>query len=70
MKALFSIIVTFTLAALVLMGSSGTFVGLNASRDVKVAVVPHDNEYLGFDCEDATPRSWRLTPTTGLTSTR
>ncbi len=40
MKALFSIIVTFTLAALVLMGSSGTFVGLNASRDVKVAVVP------------------------------
>lgn len=65
MKALFSIIVTFTLAALVLMGSSGTFVGLNASRDVKVAVVPHDNEYLGFDCEDGYAAVVEVNPNNG-----
>lgn len=52
MKALFSIIITFALASLILVGSSGTFVNFEASREVKVAVVPHDKEYLGFDCED------------------
>ena len=52
MKALFSIIVTLALASLILVGSSGTFVSFEASREVKVAVVPHDKEYLGFDCED------------------
>ncbi|ASJ03878.1 hypothetical protein [Thermococcus barossii] len=52
MRALFSIIVTLALASLILVGSSGTFVSFEASREVKVQVVPHENEYLGFDCED------------------
>ncbi|ASJ15435.1 hypothetical protein [Thermococcus radiotolerans] len=52
MKALFSIIITLALASLILVGSSGTFVSFEASREVKVQVVPHENEYLGFDCED------------------
>ncbi len=52
MRALFSIIITLALASLILVGSSGTFVSFEASREVKVQVVPHENEYLGFDCED------------------
>ncbi|WP_206204313.1 hypothetical protein [Thermococcus sp. LS1] len=52
MKALFSIIITFALASLILVGSSGTFVSFEASREVKATVVPHDKEYLGFDCEN------------------
>lgn len=52
MKALFSVIITFALASLILIGSSGTFVSFEASREVRVQVVPHEREYIGFDCED------------------
>ncbi len=52
MKALFSVLLTFALASLILVGSSGTFVKFEASREVKVQVVPHEQEYIGFDCED------------------
>ncbi|WP_198300063.1 hypothetical protein [Thermococcus sp. P6] len=52
MKALFSIILTLSLASLILVGSSGTFVSFDASREVKVDVVPGDNGYLGLECVD------------------
>ncbi|MDK2913721.1 MAG: hypothetical protein PWQ79_636 [Thermococcaceae archaeon] len=49
MKAL--ILVIF-LGSMMVIGSSGTFVSFGANREVRVNVVPHENEYLGFDCED------------------
>ena len=47
-----SVILVIALASLILIGSSGTFVSFNAPREVKVSVVPHEKEYLGFDCEE------------------
>ncbi|NJE42848.1 hypothetical protein [Thermococcus sp. GR6] len=52
MKSIFSVILTFALASLILMGSSGTFVSFDATREVRVNVVPHEEEYIGFLCED------------------
>lgn len=51
MKAL-AILITFAIALMILVGSSGTFVEFGASREVRINVVPHEKEYLGFDCED------------------
>ncbi len=38
-------------ALLIIIGSSGTFVGLNAIREVRMNVVSHSGEYLGAVCE-------------------
>ncbi|NJF26161.1 hypothetical protein E3E29_11075 [Thermococcus sp. Bubb.Bath] len=48
---------TFILAALVLgalliVGSSGNFRKYESTRGIMVSIVPHDQEYMGFGCED------------------
>ncbi|WP_456450773.1 hypothetical protein, partial [Palaeococcus sp. (in: euryarchaeotes)] len=50
MRKILPIILVLALSSLILIGSSGTFVYFEAGREVKVAVVPHDKEYLAFTC--------------------
>lgn len=50
MRKLIPVILLLLLSSLIVIGSSGTFVYFNAEREVKVAVVPHDEEYLSFMC--------------------
>ncbi|AEK73022.1 hypothetical protein GQS_05610 [Thermococcus sp. 4557] len=52
MRGIIAVLITIALASLVIVSSSGTFVSFGATREVKVQVVPHEQEYLGFDCED------------------
>ncbi|AFL94960.1 hypothetical protein CL1_0755 [Thermococcus cleftensis] len=52
MRGIIAVLITLTLASLVIVSSSGTFVGFDATREVKVQVVPHEQEYIGLDCED------------------
>jgi len=51
-RGAFAVMLTFILASLILIGSSGTFVSLNTAREVRVSVVPHEKEYLGFLCDN------------------
>jgi len=46
MRKLIPVILMLLLSSLIVIGSSGTFVYFNAEREVKVAVVPHDREYI------------------------
>ncbi len=50
MKKILSVILLFLLASLMIIGSSGTFVQFTTDREVRINVVPHDNEYLAFTC--------------------
>jgi len=52
MKKLLAVIFSLFMVSLILIGSSGTFVSFNAAREVRVNVVPHEEEYLGFMCDD------------------
>jgi len=52
MRKIIGIIFGLLMASLIFIGSSGTFVSFNAVREVRVNVVPHEDEYLGFMCED------------------
>ncbi|WP_179192974.1 DUF11 domain-containing protein [Thermococcus litoralis] len=52
MRKLIPVILLLLLSSLIVIGSSGTFVYFNAEREVKVAVVDHDEEYLSFMCYD------------------
>ena len=52
MRKILGIVFGLFMASLILIGSSGTFVSFNAAREVRVNVVPHGEEYLGFMCED------------------
>jgi hypothetical protein len=40
------------LSSLIIIASSGKFTYFEAERDLKVAVVPHDLEYINFQCQD------------------
>ncbi|WP_237705154.1 hypothetical protein [Thermococcus zilligii] len=46
------IFIALALGALLVVGSSGNFRNYSSTREVAVAVVPHDKEYLGFTCDD------------------
>lgn len=50
MRKILPVILVLLMSSLILIGSSGTFVSFEAGREVKVAVVPHDKEYLAFKC--------------------
>ncbi|AIF70243.1 hypothetical protein PAP_09325 [Palaeococcus pacificus DY20341] len=50
MRKILPIILVMLLSSLMVIGSSGTFIYFEAGREVKVAVVPHDKEYLSFMC--------------------
>lgn len=52
MRKLIPVVLLLLLSSLIVIGSSGTFVYFNAEREIKVAVVPHDKEYLSFMCYD------------------
>jgi len=52
MRKLIPVILLMLLSSLIVIGSSGTFIYFNAEREVKVAVVPHDEEYISFMCYD------------------
>lgn len=52
MKKIIPVILILLLSSLIVIGSSGTFVYFNTEREVKVAVVPHDEEYISFMCYD------------------
>lgn len=52
MRKILGIFFGLLMASLILIGSSGTFVSFNAAREVRVNVVPHGEEYLGFMCEN------------------
>jgi hypothetical protein len=50
MKAL--MVIVLLVGALLIVGSSGNFREYSSSRQVSVMVVPHEDEYLGFNCSD------------------
>ncbi len=50
MKEIFSVIIVFLLASVMLIGSSGTFVQFTAERGLRMNVTSHDNEYMAFSC--------------------
>ena len=52
MRKLIPIILLMLLSSLIILGSSGTFIYFNAEREVRVAVVPHEREYISFMCYD------------------
>ena len=52
MRKILGMVFGLLMASLIVIGSSGTFVSFNAAREVRVSVVPHGEEYLGFMCED------------------
>jgi hypothetical protein len=45
-------LVAFILGAFFIVGSSGNFNAYNSTRDVSLAIVPHEDEYMGFTCPD------------------
>ncbi len=51
MRTLF-LALAFILGLLLVVGSSGNFQGYSSVRDVSVDIVPHDQEYVGFRCND------------------
>lgn len=46
------ILAALVLGALLLVGSSGNFRKYESTREITVSIVPHDQEYMGFECED------------------
>ncbi|GAB6102898.1 hypothetical protein JCM16138_21210 [Thermococcus atlanticus] len=50
MKEIFSVIIIFLLASVMVIGSSGTFVQFTAERGLRMNVTSHDNEYMAFSC--------------------
>uniref|UniRef100_UPI0026211027 hypothetical protein n=1 Tax=Thermococcus sp. TaxID=35749 RepID=UPI0026211027 len=46
------LILAFLVGSLLVVGSSGNFRGYASTRDVSFQVVPHGEEYIGFDCKD------------------
>jgi len=52
MRKLLAVIFSLVMVSLMVISSSGTFVSFNAAREVRVNVVPHGEEYLGFMCDE------------------
>lgn len=50
MRKLFFALLVLAFSLFILVGSSGTFVTFSSERSVRVAVVPHEEEYLSFLC--------------------
>ncbi|MBP1911731.1 hypothetical protein [Thermococcus stetteri] len=50
MKAL--MVLVFLMGAFLIVGSSGNFREYSSSRAASVMVVPHEDEYVGFNCSD------------------
>ena len=51
MKSAFFVL-AFLVGSLLVVGSSGNFRGYASTRDVSFQVVPHSEEYIGFECEN------------------
>ena len=51
MKSAFFVL-AFLVGSLLVVGSSGNFRGYASTRDVSFQVVPHSEEYMGFECEN------------------
>ncbi|ASJ08437.1 hypothetical protein A3L11_03985 [Thermococcus siculi] len=52
MRSIAAVLITLALASLIIVSSSGTFVSFEAAREVRIQVVPHEEEYIGFLCRD------------------
>ncbi len=46
------ILAALVLGALLITGSSGNFRQYESTREITVSIVPHDQEYMGFGCEN------------------